>query len=123
LSGATLATLYRASDVLLLPSAGEGFPLVMQEALACGLAIICGTDTAGADSGATPFLKGVEVDPGDPDQTAHLFSEEITRVLAHPETEAGRRERFEFAKTRYSWAASCASSASILRSLGIDQAR
>ena len=123
LSGSTLATLYRASDVLLLPSAGEGFPLVMQEALACGLAIICGIETAGADSRATPFLKGVEVDPGDPDRTAHLFSEEITRVLAHPETETGRRERFEFAKTRYSWAASCATYASILGGVRMDQAR
>jgi glycosyltransferase involved in cell wall biosynthesis len=117
LSGASLASLYRASDLLLLPSAGEGFPLVVQEALACGLAIICGTDTAQADARATPFLRGIRVDLDNPDDTAHLFSEEITRFLARPMAEAERRERFEFARKNYSWATSSAEYAAILRSL------
>ncbi len=41
--------LYRAADLLLLPSVGEGFPLVVQEAIASGLRVLCGTDTAHAD--------------------------------------------------------------------------
>jgi starch synthase len=117
LFGSTLASLYRASDLLLLPSSGEGFPLVVQEALACGLAIICGTDTAGADSRAEAFLKGVAVDLAKPERSARLFSEEMTRVLARPATDADCRARFEFAKASYSWAASAANYAAILRGL------
>src|SRR6202008_680383 len=75
LSGSTLVPLYRASDVLLLPSVGEGFPLVVQEALACGLRIICGTETARAAARAGAWINGVEVDPAAPRHTARLFSE------------------------------------------------
>ncbi len=40
----TLANLYRAADALLLPSTGEGFPLVVQEAMASGLPVIISDD-------------------------------------------------------------------------------
>jgi glycosyltransferase involved in cell wall biosynthesis len=39
-----LADWYRAADLLLLPSEGEGFPLVVQEALACGLPVMVTDD-------------------------------------------------------------------------------
>lgn len=38
------AELYRACDVFILPSEGEGFPLSIQEAMASGLPIIAGRD-------------------------------------------------------------------------------
>lgn len=40
-----LAALYNASDLLILPSTGEGFPVVLQEALACGLPCITTAET------------------------------------------------------------------------------
>jgi glycosyltransferase involved in cell wall biosynthesis len=39
-----LAEIYQASDVFLLPSESEGFPLSVQEAMACGLPIITTND-------------------------------------------------------------------------------
>jgi glycosyltransferase involved in cell wall biosynthesis len=118
LSGATLAALYRVGDLLLLPSTGEGFPLVVQEALACGLPIICGTDSASADPRAAPFLRSVEVDLGNPERTARLFSEEMMRVLARPRSSAERDARFNFAAGSYSWERAAAAYAAVLRGPG-----
>jgi glycosyltransferase involved in cell wall biosynthesis len=44
-----VAELYRAADVLLLPSHGEGFPVCAQEALASGLPVILGDDPGFSD--------------------------------------------------------------------------
>ena len=113
LSGDALAQLYRASDGLLLPSVGEGFPLVVQEALACGLPVICGIDSAQADPEAAPYLCGVEVEPDHPVRTALRFGEQLDRVLVA--SADMRRRRAEFARSRYSWPATCNSYARVIR--------
>jgi glycosyltransferase involved in cell wall biosynthesis len=64
-----LARLYRAADVLLLPSHGEGFPLAAQEAMASGLPVILGADDAyTAYAGAAGG--GLRQVPDDPAATA-----------------------------------------------------
>lgn len=93
-----LARLYRACDGLVLPSIGEGYPLVVQEALASGLSVYCGLDSAAADPGAAPFLHGIAVDPQNPEATARLFQ---NAIFAHPP--AINAAAAAYGSTQYDW--------------------
>ena len=104
LSGASLAPLYRAADLLLLPSVGEGFPLVVQEALACGLPVLCGAETATADPASRGFIDGVEIER-DLDATARAFTQALAPALAKSCDFEARAQRSQFAARRYAWSA------------------
>ncbi len=103
LAAVELADLYRAGDLFLLPSTGEGFPLVIQEALACGLPVLCGADTAEADREASPFLTGVPVDASNPEATAAGFLAALDGHTGREDRPKDRALRSAFAIRRYSW--------------------
>ncbi len=113
LTGESLARLYRAADLLALPSRGEGFPLVVQEALAAGLKVVCGAETVAADPAAGRYLVGVDLASGE--APADLVGEAIDAVLDDRADDAA--ERHAFAAGRYSWSAAGEAYLALMRPL------
>ncbi|RWI21467.1 MAG: glycosyltransferase family 1 protein [Mesorhizobium sp.] len=97
-----LADLYRGADFLLLPSVGEGFPLVIQEAMACGLPVVCGEPSNRADPGAAKWLRGVAIDLTDPDGSARRCADAIDSLALTSEERAAMAR---YALAQYDWRA------------------
>lgn len=97
---AALAELYRGADLLLLPTVGEGYPLVIQEAMASGLPVVCGAPAHRADPEAASWLRGVNIDLSDPQGSAQRCSAAIdSGGLTNREREA----MIGYAREHYSW--------------------
>jgi len=79
---------FRLADRFVMPSEGEGFGLVLLEALACGTPVIAGTRDGGREAVADGEF-GVLVDPRDPEALVHAIRAEPTP----PDPEAVR-DRF-----------------------------
>jgi glycosyltransferase involved in cell wall biosynthesis len=95
-----IASLMHAVDAFILPSTGEGYPLVVQEALASGLPLFCGAETAEADPQAAPYLLGSPVNLADPTDSARGFVTKIKAAQFGPHHAAAA-----YARARYDWAA------------------
>ena len=94
-----LLPLYQAADLFLLPSAGEGVPLAMQEAMACGTPALVGTETAAGCPGA-PILYE---DTGLPD-TVERWTARIEALLREPRALRELRPQVAtFAREHWSW--------------------
>lgn len=81
---ARVASLYRSSDLLVLPSPYESFSLVVREALACGIGVLCGDSIVQTDPNLERFVRAIRVDLADAEGTALRFVEALDAAAANP---------------------------------------
>lgn len=104
LEGAEIARLYRMSDLLVLPSKGEGFPLVVQEAMACGTPALVSPETAAGCPAVQEFLFTEDVMGKD---AAPRWRNRIETLMRELDDLRGMRARIaDAARAQWSWEAS-----------------
>jgi D-inositol-3-phosphate glycosyltransferase len=97
-SPAELATIYRACDIFVLPSVGEGFPLVVQEAMSSALPVVTTDDPAysvyGLDRNRVALVQ----------PTSEAVSATLSRLAAQRTIRADMAQySFTFAKKHFRW--------------------
>lgn len=116
-TGGSLVELYQAADLLTIPSYGEGFPLVIQEAMACGLPVLCSPSTAEGCRMAIPYMHIADVWPDNPERTAAVWEERIRAFPIPLPLRASLEDLAAFACGSWSWPPIAAVYSDILRRL------
>jgi phosphatidylinositol alpha-1,6-mannosyltransferase len=98
--GAALEPLYRAADLLILPSVGEGLPLVVQEAMSCGTPVLVNEETARAVNAPPRLLFSCPIH-GRPNEDAARWAAAIRDVMQGPPPV--RTDIAAFARAQWSW--------------------
>ena len=114
LTQAEIVPYYQTADVLVLPSVGEGFPLVVQEAMSCGLLPIVDKEVAAAgdlneEVAIIEPIQGADV--------ARRWWDRIAHQLTYAETvrQLQRQAISNFARARWSWEGAVKTYASAIR--------
>lgn len=101
-----LPGLYQAADLLILPSSGEGLPLVVQEALACGLGVLSTEEVRDACPPAGSLIRAHVTPRFTPDVDG--WERAVREALSDGKYLEARDERARRAHQLWSWAG-CAS--------------
>lgn len=112
-----LPAFYQAADLLVLPSTGEGFPLVVQEAMACGTPALISRETGAGCPGIEGAIWTAE-------PTFEGFAQCLSGVLASPdELRLRRADVAHFAQAHWDWDRCAAQYAELFHELGADRVR
>lgn len=113
--GPSLARLYAGADAFVLPSWGEGFPLVVAEALASGLPVLVDPETLAGWPQAAPWVATEPVaGPDAPARWARRLDELLVDRRA--------AERAAFARAEWDWERGAARYRELLESFAADHA-